>query len=89
LTIWQDLRFAVRTFVTTPGFNIVLLTLAPGIGANSAFRQTSFFEPQQLIGILSQITDAALKPGRAHNGCSECVLGILRCGHTGSYDEKQ
>jgi hypothetical protein len=33
----QDLRFAVRTFVKTPGFTVLaIVVLAIGIGANSA-----------------------------------------------------
>src|SRR5215510_15948827 len=59
--IWQDLRFGARMLLKTPGFTaMAMLTLALGIGANTAvfsiinavvFRPRPVAEPERLVGL--------------------------------------
>src|SRR3954468_24685808 len=70
---FQDLRYAIRSFGRTPGFTVVaILTLALGIGANTAIftlvnavliERLPFKDPARLVAIWEE---NARRPGRAN-----------------------
>jgi hypothetical protein len=85
-TCWQDVRFGLRTLRKSPGFTtIAILTLALGIGANTAIftmtnglmlRTLSVQDPGRLVELLHQY------PGEpAFNGFSWDAYQTIRDGN--------
>jgi putative ABC transport system permease protein len=72
--IIQDLRYALRTFVNTPGSTaIAIIVLSLGIGANAAifsvagavlFRSLPYEDPEHLVGMWENNSSKAIKQWR-------------------------
>ena len=70
-TIWQDVKYGIRALARTPAFTLLaVLTLALGIGANSAMfavtygvllRPLPFAEPDRLVTLANTIPDAGVR----------------------------
>lgn len=79
-TLWQDVRFATRLLIRSPGFTVVVIfILAIGIGANTVIfsvvnavmlRPLPFTDPGRVVQILTQFKEGRTDP---YNNISDCI----------------